>query len=157
MSSALTVGQPAPDFTLTGWAHGEQSDYTLSVRRGQPVVLAFYPADNSLVCTKQMCSYSDNVEVFDGLNAVVWGISGQDLDSKKAFADKRSLKLPLLVDSDNTVAKAYGIHSKLGPKRSVFVIDSAGKIAWSHVATLGVTFQSTEKIAEVLKGLHASS
>lgn len=154
MSSPLEVGQPAPDFTLQGWAEGEVSEYSLSVRRGQPVVLAFYPGDNTMVCTKQMCSYSDNLSEFDKLNAVVWGISGQDIESKKGFAAKNNLKLPLLADTKGEVAEAFGITSKLGPKRSIFVIDADGKIAWRDVKAVGLTYKN---VASITKAIEAAS
>lgn len=147
------IGSAAPDFTLPGWYDGEERSFTLSAERGNPVVLAFYPGDDTPVCTRQLCSYSDHISDLTGLGAVVWGISTQDIASHRAFATKRGLRLPLLADVDHTVGKAYGVDRAMMTKRSVFVIDAAGRIAWSHVSALGLYYRSVDEIADVLSRL----
>lgn len=148
---------PAPDFTLPGVqlvdGRPVHSDYTLSAQRGAPVVLAFYPGDNTPVCTRQMCSYSSGLEEFTDLGAQVWGISTQSVDSHVDFATKHKLALPLLADTDSAAVKLYGVNGALGTARSVFVIDAEGMLRWSHVAKLGLTYKGTKTLTSVLKTL----
>lgn len=150
------VGALAPDFTLIGTSATGPRDYTLSAERGRPVVLAFYPGDETLVCTRQLCSYQRDLDALRGLNATVWGISPQDMASHERFAAHRGLTFPLLADVDGTVAKLYDVHRPLFIKRSVFVIDPDGRIAWSHVSPLGLTYQSAQRIQDVLRALPVS-
>jgi peroxiredoxin Q/BCP len=153
--STVAVGDAAPDFTLPGVAaDGTRRDFALSEFEGQPVVLAFYPGDNTAVCTKQLCSYRDNFSEFEGLDAVVLGLSPQSVLSHDEFRAKHGFPFPLLADESKDVAKAYGAIGPLGYKRSVFVIDRGGIIRWKHVAALvGVTYKNTKTIADVLKTL----
>jgi thioredoxin-dependent peroxiredoxin len=158
MAKTPDVGVPAPDFTLPGIAltdgQAERGDYTLSAQRGRPLVLAFYPGDNTMVCTRQLCSYTSELDSLTSLNAVVWGISPQDLDSHEGFARKHQLAFPLLADTDLAVTRQYGI--TLGSsnlRRSVFVIDSAGVLRWKHVTLVGLTFPRAPVIAAQLTAL----
>lgn len=155
MAHTPEVGDLAPHFALPGWHDGSEQVFALSAGLGHPVVLAFYPGDDTMTCTKQLCSYSDNLSDLTGLGAEVWGISAQDIASHAAFATKRGLKLPLLADTDLTVAKAYGVFGLLGVKRAVFVVDADGRVAWRHVSAVGLTYRSTEEIAAVIAGLPA--
>ncbi|MFJ5645236.1 peroxiredoxin [Streptomyces sp. NPDC093223] len=153
------IGTPAPDFTLHGVLLGDdgsvhRQDYSLSAHRGAPVVLAFYPGDESAVCTKQLCSYASDLDRFRDLGANVWGVNFSDLDSHERFARKRDLRFPLLADTDRSVVRAYGIQMPgLGLKRSVFVIDADGIVRWKHVARIGLTYQDTETITKELAAL----
>ena len=150
------LDQAAPDFSLPGVVGGERSTFRLSDARGGAVVLAFYPGDETPVCTRQLCSYQDDLSTLTDLDAQVWGISSQDLDSHERFAAKRGLTFPLLADTDRAVQKLYGVAGPLGhTKRSIFVIDAAGVLRWSHVSTLGVTYRDTKTIAEALKACQA--
>ncbi|MET9120373.1 MULTISPECIES: peroxiredoxin [unclassified Streptomyces] len=157
--SVPEIGTPAPDFTLRGVLLGdggsvERRDFSLSAHRGAPVVLAFYPGDESLVCTKQLCSYASELDRFRDLGATVWGINFSDLDSHEQFARKRDLRFPLLADTDREVVRAYGIQMPgLGLKRSVFVVDADGVVRWKHVSRLGLTFQDTGTITKELAAL----
>ena len=156
--SGVEVGDPAPDFTLPGVQGSERRDYTLSEFRGRKVVLAFYPGDNTMVCTKQFCSYRDRAEDFASLSATVVGISSQDLASHEGFASKYSLNVPLLADVDNAVAKAYSaFSSRLGTKRAVIVIDEQGIVRHRHDHLLGLDFQSVDELKAVLDGLPTAS
>ena len=147
-------GQTAPDFTLEGVEDGVRRTFSLADARGSALVLAFYPGDDTLTCTKQLCSYQDDLSLLTGLGARLWGISPQGLDSHEKFAAKRSLSFPLLADPDRVAIKAYGVGGPLGhTKRSVFVIDAEGVVRWSHVSTLGITYQDSDKIAAALKSL----
>ena len=138
-----TVGDFAPDFTL----EGTNGTFHLADHRGHTVVLVFYPGDDTKVCTKQLCEYTDHWGELSGLDATIVGISGKDLASKEKFAEKRALKVPLLADPDRTVAALYGAkQAVLGTKRSTFVIDGEGVIRFRHDATLGLTYLSADEL-----------
>jgi thioredoxin-dependent peroxiredoxin len=158
MAKTPEVGKTAPDFTLPGvlvTAEGAaRADYTLSAQRGKPVVLAFYPGDNTSVCTKQMCSYTSGLDSFTGLGATVWGISPQDVDSHEGFARKYDLAFPLLADTELAVTRQYGIGlAGAGLRRSVFVIDSEGVLRWKHVTLVRLTYPKAEAITAQLAAL----
>ena len=88
------------------------------------------PGDNTAVCTRQFCSYRDNAEAFDALDATVVGISSQSVDSHESFTAEHGLNVPLLADEDGEVAKAYGAHAPVvGTKRAVIIVDEEGVVA----------------------------
>ena len=148
------VGAPAPDFTLTGTSPDGAREYTLSAERGHPVVLAFYPADNTAVCAAQLGSYQAGLDSFTELDAAVWGVSTQGMDSHEKFAAKRGLTFPLLADTDRSVHAAYGLLLPLrGAKRSVFVVDGEGIVQWQHVSTIGLTYKGVSEISTALRAL----
>ena len=148
------VGDLAPDFELDG----TEGSFRLSDHRGERVVLLFYPGDFTPVCTRQFCSYAERAEDVSGLDAVVVGISAQDLDSHYSFRDAHGIPMPLLADADKTVAKAYGVTAPvLGTRRGVIVVDEAGRIAYRDVATVGLGYQSVDDLAEILDGIGASA
>jgi peroxiredoxin Q/BCP len=148
------LGQPAPDFTLPGVEAGVRRSFALSEARGSSLVLAFYPGDDTMVCTRQLCSYQDDLARLTDLRAQVWGISPQGLDSHEKFAAKRALTFPLLADPDRIAIKAYGVNAPLGhTKRSIFVVDAAGIMRWSHVSTLGISYQDGDTLVSVLQSL----
>ena len=150
------VGSPAPDFTLTGTGPDGPRDYTLSAQRGHPVVLAFYPGDDTAVCTAQLCSYQAGLDAFADLDATLWGISLQDVASHERFAAKRGLTFPLLADVDKSVHRAYGVLVPiLGTRRSVFVVDAEGIVRWRHVSAVGLTYQGVKDISAVLREVAA--
>jgi peroxiredoxin Q/BCP len=131
-----------------------QSDYTLSAHRGKPLVLAFYPGDNTPVCTRQLCSYNSGLEAFTGIGAAVWAISPQGLDSHEKFARRYELAFPLLADESLSAVRQYGIAlGGMGLRRSVFVIDADGVLRWKHVTLVGLTFPSGQAIAAQLAPL----
>ena len=141
----------APDFTLPAWTPEGATELTLSQQRGTPVVLAFYPGDDTPVCTKQLCSYQDDLDALTGLGAVLWGISAQDLASHERFATKRGFTFPLLSDPDKSVHALYGARGPMGlPKRAVVVVDAEGRIRWRHASQLGLTYQDSDTITRVL-------
>lgn len=156
MASTPAVGELAPDFTLPGTVPGsEDREFTLSAEFGHPVVLAFYPGDETPVCTRQMCSYQNDLAVLTDLNATLWGISSQDIASHKSFQANRGLTFPLLADTDNDVFAAYGLGLGLARRRALFVIDAAGHIAYAQVHRLGLAYEKVDHIAEVLRALPA--
>ena len=155
MSKSPEVGAQAPDFALPGLLlNGDAADrrtYRLAEAKGRPLVLVFYPGDDTAVCTKQLCSYTSDLDRFKDLGAEVWGISPQDLDSHEKFARKHRLGFPLLADTDRAVAKAYGIAVPgLGLRRSVFILDGDRSVRWRHVGLAGLSFQHSDTLTEQL-------
>ena len=154
MAKTPEVGEQAPDFELPG----TDGTFRLSDHRGERVVLLFYPGDNTMVCTKQFCSYRDHPDEFATLNATVVGISSQDLASHQAFTAKHGLTVPLLADVDRQVARAYDAFSpRLGVKRAVIVIDEGGIVRYRHDHRLGLDYQSVEELKAALDALPAAS
>ena len=143
------VGDIAPDFKLEGTG---DRDYTLSQFRGQPVVLVFYPGDNTPVCTMQLNTYNSDLHQFEDLGAQILAISPQSIESHDHFSDVHGFRFPLLADSELSVGRAYGI---LGPvgfyRRSVFVVDGDGVIRYAHRATAGLSFRRTDELVDAVK------
>jgi thioredoxin-dependent peroxiredoxin len=152
MAKTPQVGEQAPDFELPG----TDGPFKLSDHRGERVVLLFYPGDNTMVCTKQFCSYRDRADDFAALDATVVGISSQDLASHEGFAAKNGLNVPLLADVDKRVAKAYSaFSSSLGTKRAVIVIDEQGVVRHRHDHLLGLDYQSVDDLKAALEAIPA--
>jgi thioredoxin-dependent peroxiredoxin len=153
MAKSPQVGEQAPDFELPG----TDGSFRLSDHRGERVVLLFYPGDNTMVCTKQFCSYRDRPDDFAALGATVVGISSQDVDSHEAFSAKHSLNVPLLADRGGEVAKKYGAWGgPLGTKRAVIVIDEQGVVRHRHDHRLGLDYQTVEELKAALEELPAA-
>ena len=123
---AVDVGTNAPDFTLT---NQDRQPVKLSEQKGQPVVLAFFPAAFSGVCTKELCTFRDSLARLNQANARVYGISVDTFFTLKAFHDQQQLTFPLLSDFNKQVIRDYGVFNEdmIGlkgiAKRAVFVID----------------------------------
>lgn len=137
-SSLLIAGTPAPDFTLPS---GIQQTLTLSSLRGNPVILAFYPADWSSVCGDQLVLYNQVLPMFQESKATLLGISVDGPFCHQAFKEARNLNFTLLSDFEpkGQVAKQYGAYaSPLGMcERALFVLDKNGVIAWSYLSPMG--------------------
>jgi len=162
----VDVGDAAPDFELPGT---DGKTFRLSEQRGKNVVLAFYPGDATTVCTKQFCSYRDNSERIDQLDAEVIGISPQSVDSHERWVEEQELNLPLLADEDLAVSKSYGVTGWLGPlarftelketpggryiQRAIFVIDGEGIVRYRHVSRTGSTFQTVDDLEQAVSAL----
>ncbi len=154
MAKTPAVGEQAPDFELQGTG----GPFKLSDHRGERVVLLFYPGDNTMVCTKQFCSYRDRAGDFAQLNATVVGISAQDLASHEGFASKHSLNVPLLADVGGEVARSYSAYSsRLGTKRAAIVIDEQGVVRYRHDHLLGLDYQSVDDLTSALEKLPAAA
>ncbi len=159
MSRGPDVGDVAPDFTLPGVQRRsegstERRDYTLSAYRGKKVLLAFYPGDFTPGCTKQMCTYRDNFDEFEGAAATVLGISPQDIDSHERWIEKQGFQFPLLTDTERKVAEAYGIAAPvIGVKRSIFLIDTEGVIRYRYMGTIKAIFKTPKSLAGILEGM----
>jgi peroxiredoxin len=149
------VGDTAPDFTLPGTGG---RDYSLSDYRGKPVVLVFYPGDNTPVCTTQLNAYSDDFDQFDGLGAQVLAVSPQSVESHEQFSCKQGgFKFPLLADEDKAVGQEYGIVGPLGfYRRSVFVVDGAGVVRYAHRSAHGLTFKRTDELVAAIREAQAA-
>ncbi|CAN5849736.1 peroxiredoxin [soil metagenome] len=146
---SIGVGDAAPEFRLPG-TNGQK--HSLSQYRGSPVVLVFYPGDDTPVCTRQLNSYNDDLARFNELGADVLGISPQDVDSHERFAAKHGFDFPLLADTDKSVAALYGTLGPLGfPRRSVFIVDGEGVIRYAHRAIAGLTYRSVDELVGVLQ------
>ena len=130
----LREGDPAPDFTLAG---DDGEPVTLSSFKGSPIVLYFYPADDTPGCTTEACEFRDEYSRFRQAGAVVLGVSPDDEASHVRFKEKYSLPFTLLADPDHSVAEEYGVwveknsygKKRMGIKRSTFVIDADGNVA----------------------------
>jgi peroxiredoxin Q/BCP len=151
----LDVGDEAPDFTL----EGTEGTFTLSEHRGEKVVLLFYPGDDTTVCTKQFCSYRDSQSEMENLDATFVGISVQGMDSKEAFKTKYGLTTPLLADEGGKVADAYGVYAKRlnMAKRTVFIVDEKGTIAYRHGNPMSLTFDGVNELEAALEEVGAAA
>ncbi len=127
----LQPGTTAPDFILPDQ---DGARIRLAAYRGKPVVLFFYPRDNTRGCTKQACAFRDSYQEFRELGAVVLGVSRDSSESHTEFRRRHSLRYPLLTDGDGAVAREFGVPRPLGlmPGRATFVIDAGGIIRMSY-------------------------
>lgn len=139
MPQILAPGTKAPDFTLPVTPDQKLS---LSELRGQPVILAFYPADWSPVCGDQMAFYNEILPEFQKHKAELMGISVDGSWCHAAFAESRHLHFPLLADFEpkGAVARKYGVYRENDGicERALFVIDEQGTIAWSYCSPIAV-------------------
>ncbi|WP_299830494.1 peroxiredoxin [uncultured Roseobacter sp.] len=149
------ISQPAPDFTLPSTDGG---DVTLSALQGQPVVLFFYPRDNTPGCTKESIGFSESKSAFEAAGAKVFGISKDSMASHDKFVAKKELTVPLLSDEHGSACEDYGVWKEksmygkkfLGIERSTFLIAADGTIAriWPKVKVPG-------HVDEVLQAVQA--
>ncbi|PYR44323.1 MAG: peroxiredoxin [Acidobacteria bacterium] len=133
---AVDVGSQAPDFTLT---NQDRQPVKLSEQRGKPVVLAFFPAAFSSVCTKELCTFRDAMARLNQARAQVYGISVDTFFTLKAFQEAQGLTFPLLSDFNKQAIRDYGVFNEemIGlkgiAKRAVFVIDKDGVVRHREV------------------------
>ena len=153
---SVDVGSTAPDFTLT---NQDRQPVTLSAQRGKPVVLAFFPAAFSSVCTKELCTFRDSFATLGQANAQVYGISVDTFFSLKAFHDHEKLSFPLLSDFNKQVIREYGVFNEdmIGlkgiAKRAVFVIDRDGVVRHREVLDDARNEPDYDKVFGALKNL----
>jgi thioredoxin-dependent peroxiredoxin len=128
--SMLTVGTVAPAFELkdAGGTLYKLADFS----NRKFVVLIFYPGDETPVCTKQLCEIRDDYTSFEKRDAVVFGVNPASGASHNKFAEKNKLQFPLLIDEKNSVAASYGTKAAIMNKRTVYVIDKAGKVIFAQ-------------------------
>jgi peroxiredoxin Q/BCP len=127
-SDPLRVGDVAPDFALS-----DQDGYTvwLSSLAGKNVVLVFYPADETMVCTKQLCEFRDSWAIAQKKNAIVLGINPAGARKHAAFKSHHQFPFPLLVDSGQKMASDYHANGLI-VKRTVYLIGKSGKIRYAR-------------------------
>ena len=124
------IGQLAPEIDLPD---GNGHRWKLSESRGRPVVLIFYPADETTVCTKQLCSVRDNWARYQETGAEVVGINTDSVDKHRGFAANHQLPMRLLSDAAGSVVQAYDMKSPFWVKRGIVVIDKDGYIRYRNV------------------------
>lgn len=156
MADWLEPGAKAPAFTLSA---DDGSKVRLSDFAGKPVVLYFYPKDDTPGCTRQACAFRDAQADLKKAGAVVLGVSADDTTSHAKFRDKYTLNFPLLSDTDHKVAEKYGawreknMYGKvsMGIQRSTYLIDQAGKVArvWKRVKVDGHDAQVLAALQEI--------
>ncbi|HBJ38847.1 MAG TPA: thioredoxin-dependent thiol peroxidase [Planctomycetaceae bacterium] len=159
MSDWLEEGSKVPSFTLIDDSGDKIKSSAWS---GSPVVIYFYPKDDTPGCTKQACAFRDAADELRALGAVVVGVSCDSTQSHAKFRDKYSLNFPLLVDADHQVAEKFGAwreknmygKKSMGIQRSTFLIDPKGKVAkvWKRVQVDGHDAQ----VLEAIRGLGTS-
>jgi peroxiredoxin len=153
MTTALSPGTPAPDFSLHSTPDQAVS---LNELRGQPVILAFYPGDWSPVCGDQLALYNEVLSEFRTFGAMLVGISVDSVWCHLAFAQDRKFHFPLLADFEpkGKVARDYGVYRAADgtTERALFVIDADGIIRWSYVSPVGVN-PGADGILRALEGL----
>lgn len=134
----LTMGDTIPDFQTTDETG---QDYSSKSLRGSPVIIYFYPRDNTPGCTLQACDLRDNYEHFLNIPITILGISGCSLDSHQKFKTKNSLPFPLLLDEDHRIAKSFGVWGEKkfmgksfeGIHRTTFLISKTGNILKTYL------------------------
>jgi len=156
MSDWAEEGQKAPAFSLKAT---DGSTVKLSALKGKPVVLYFYPKDDTPGCTKEACAFRDRSDEIAALGAVVLGVSPDDVESHQKFTTKFELNFPLLADTDHAVAEKFGAwreknmygKKSMGVQPSTFLINAEGTIAkvWKKVSVDGHDQQVLDALAEL--------
>jgi peroxiredoxin Q/BCP len=149
----LKTGDKAPEFTLPS---SDGSKVSLSDFIGKKVILYFYPKDDTPGCTKEACSFRDDMDAFKRKKAIILGVSADDIKSHQSFAQEYSLPFPLLSDTEKKVISAYGVWKKknlygrefMGIERTTFLIDEKGYIQhiFPKVRVEGHTGELLEKL-----------
>lgn len=155
---AVEVGQQVPDVTLV---NGDRKAVKLSEFRGKPAVLAFFPGAFTGTCTKEMCTFRDEMSVYNTMNAQVIGISVDSPYAQKAFADQHKLTIQFLSDYNRQAVKAFGVEDPnfvggLLPgvaMRSVFVLDRNGIVRFKWVAPTQATEPDYKAVETAAKAL----
>jgi peroxiredoxin Q/BCP len=156
MGDWINEGEPAPDFSLPA---DDGRTVKLSSLRGRPVVVYFYPRDDTPGCTREACAFRDRQAEMAKSGAVVVGISPDSVESHERFREKYGLNFPLLADKHHRVAERYGAwreknmygKKSMGIQRSTFLVDAEGRVAkvWRSVKVDG----HDEQVLSTLAGL----
>ncbi|HEY5314078.1 MAG TPA: thioredoxin-dependent thiol peroxidase [Pirellulales bacterium] len=157
MSDWIEPGQPAPDFSLPA-DNGQK--VRLKDQRGSPVVLYFYPRDDTPGCTREACAFRDRLKELTQRGAKVFGVSTDDVASHEKFRDKYQLNFPLLADVEHRVAEQYGAwreknmygKKSWGVQRSTYLIDAEGTVrrVWKKVSVDGHDQAVIEAVGEMM-------
>lgn len=146
---SIEVGEKAPDFNALD--QNRQRFFLSKALASGKVLLAFYPADDTPVCSTELADYNRHVQEFQRRGVQLYGISISTNDSQKEFHGKLGLKFPLLADYDYRVTSNFGVMSFTGhPKRALFLIGQDGKVLYRHIEPVAITYRSAK---EVLKEL----
>ena len=150
MAGDAEVGDTAPDFTLPS----TRGEITLSKALANgAVLLVFYPGDDTTVCTKQLCNYRDNLDVFRDLKVQVIAINPQSEASHRQFADKYHFPFPVVADTDKAVCRQYGALNFLGmAKRALVLVGRDGRIKWRRT-DFPIFHQSAADVQAAVAGL----
>jgi len=159
MSDWIEEGAKAPAFTLKA---DDGSKVKMSELKGQPVVIYFYPKDDTPGCTKEACAFRDRSGELTKLGATVFGVSPDSVESHVKFKQKYKLNFPLLADEDHEVAEKFGAwreknmygKKSMGIQRSTFLLDATGKVAkvWKKVSVDGHDQQVIDALKELQSG-----
>ncbi len=156
---AIEIGQKAPDFTLY---NTDREPVTLSAQRGQNVLLLFFPLAFTSVCTAELCTVRDSMKIYEGFEAVPFGISVDSTATLKKFKEEQNLNFTLLSDFNKEACRAYeAIYEEWGmgmrgvAKRSAFVIDKDGVVQYAEVLENAGEQPNFEAIKEKLASLTA--
>jgi len=145
--STPDVGDPAPDFSLPSTRGPVKLSALLA--KG-PVLLVFYPGDDTPVCTKQLCDYRDNLSFFEGLAIQVVALNPQSEASHAKFSEKHAFPFPVAADADGSVTRAYGARGVLGmTKRALVLVARDGRIVWRKT-DFPLFFESTDDLRRAL-------
>ena len=145
------VGDPAIDFTLPS-TRGELN--LKDLLRNGAVLLVFHPKDNTLICTRQLCNYRDNLSSFEDLGVQIVAINDDTLETHSAFSQKYDFPFPLASDPQRKVCRAYGVLLELFKlRRALVLVGEDGRIWWRH-AELRVFHRSADDLHRVLEELH---
>jgi len=152
----LNVGDVVPDFCLP---NQDEEEICLRDIKGRWIVLYFYPKDNTPGCTTEACDFTAALPDFEGLNAIILGVSPDSPKKHRNFIEKKDLKITLLSDEQKEVCQLFGVwqlkknygREYMGVVRSTFIIDPDGKIAakWENVRVKGHVEAVKEKLAEL--------
>ncbi len=158
MSDWIEPGSKAPAFTLTA---DDGTKVRLAELKGSPVILYFYPKDDTPGCTREACAFRDQKTALKKLGTKVFGISPDDVASHEKFRDKYDLNFPLLADPGHKMAEKYGAwreknqygKKSMGIQRSTYLLDADGKVAklWKSVKVDGHDGHVLKAVAELLK------
>lgn len=152
---AVKVGDQAPDFTLTS---GAGTPVSLKDLLGKPVVLYFYPKDDTPGCTAEACGFRDQYAVFQDLGAEVLGVSSDTVNTHQKFAASHGLPFPLLSDGGDKLRKLYGVPATLGilPGRVTYIIDKQGIVR--HIFNSQLNFKGhIEAALKVVQEIQAEA
>jgi peroxiredoxin Q/BCP len=143
------LNEKAPDFTLPD---SEGNPVSLKDFMGKKLLIVFYPGDETMVCTKQLCSYSSGFEDFQKLGIAIIGINMDSVESHKKFKEKYKLAFPLLSDSEGTVCEKYDAKGLLGVKRSTYLIDENQNVIFEN-EVLPVFYKDKDDIMGAIQKL----
>lgn len=150
---ALSVGETAPDFDAIDDA-GQRVKFS-ELLNGEPIVVYFYPKDETPGCTAEACTFRDNWDEINKLGAQVIGVSSDSPESHRKFKEHHKLQFRLISDEDNEIRKKYGVKGKLIPPRTTFIISGDRKIV--HVFNSQMNFRKhVEESLSTLQSLKKS-